>query len=158
MPNSHMERRHNTKTILWCAPGSRTYIILEIVASTAGTAVQALLETAHTAIMTRIENIGDGPVSSGVFRIGGDENIVLYTRNANNHQQTWGVIGAALGALQDYMNHNGELPNWPVEKGRFNTNNDLLGFGQAAFDVFDGENEIATGTIGYESPPCFELS
>lgn len=106
---SRIGRRHGTKTIHWSARDSRTYIILEIVASTAGTAVQVLLETAHTAIMLRIDNIGDGPVSSGVFRMAGSDNIVLSTRNANNHQQTWGVLGAAIGALQDCMNQNGEF-------------------------------------------------
>lgn len=107
MSNSRIEHRHGTRTIRWSAPGSQTYIILEIVASTAGSAVKAVLETAHTAIASRIENIGDGPVASGVFHVGGAENTELYMRNANNHQQTWGVLGAAIGALQDYMNQNG---------------------------------------------------
>lgn len=104
MPYSRTERRHGTKTILWCAAESRTYIILEIITSTSGTAVKGLLETAYNAIMLRLNNIGDGPVSSGYFRIGGEEGIELQIRNANNHQQTWGVLGAAIGALQDYMN------------------------------------------------------
>ena len=128
MPYSRIARRHGTKTILWCAPESQTYVILEIIASTAGTAVQALLETAYSAISSRLENIGDGLVSSGYFRIGGDQDIELYTRNANNHQQTWGVLAAAISALQDYMSH--------------------AGYGQAAFHVFDGGIEVATGTIG----------
>lgn len=102
-------RRHGTKTIRWCAPNSQTYIILEMIASTGGTAVQGLLERAHAAITLRIANIGDGLVSSGSFLIGGSDNIVLSTRNANNHQQTWGVLGAAIGALQDFMNQNGEF-------------------------------------------------
>lgn len=128
MPYSRIERRHSTKTILWCAPNSQTYVILETIASTAGVAVRALLENAYSAITVRVDSIGDGPVSSGSFRIMGDEDIELYTRNANNHQQTWGVLGAAISALQDYMNQNG--------------------YGQAAFYIFDGGIEVATGRIG----------
>ena len=60
--------------------------------------------------------------------MGGDDDVELYMRNANNHQQTWGVVGAAIGALQDYMNQNG--------------------FGQATFNVFDGGTEVGVGKIG----------
>lgn len=106
---SRIGRRHGTNTIRWCARNSQTYIILEMAASTGGTAVQALLERAHSAIMLRIASIGDGLLSSGSFHISGSNNLVLSTRNANNHQQTWGVLGAAIGALQDFMNQNGEF-------------------------------------------------
>lgn len=127
-PYSRLEHRHNTKTILWCAAESETYIILEMIASTAGSAVQALLDSAYSAIKMRLDNIGDGPVSSGLFRIGGGNNMELCTRNAHNHQQTWGVLGAAISALRDYMSNNG--------------------YGEASFNVFDGGTEVAAGTIG----------
>ena len=99
-----------------------------MIATTAGTAVQALLDIAYSAITLRLDNFGDGPVSSGLFRIAGTNNIELSTRNANNHQQTWGVLGAAIGALRDYMSKNG--------------------YGQASFYVFDGGTEVAAGIIG----------
>ncbi|KAA6408449.1 MAG: hypothetical protein FRX48_07531 [Lasallia pustulata] len=130
-PYSRLEHRHNTKTILWCAAESETYIILEMIASTAGSAVQALLDSAYSAIKMRLDNIGDGPVSSGLFRIGGGNNMELCTRNAHNHQQTWGVLGAAISALRDYMSNNG--------------------YGEASFNVFDGGTEVAAGTIGTRS-------
>ena len=53
------------------------------------------------------------------------------TVNANNHQQTWGVLGAAIAALASYMQEG-------VEAGP----------GSAYFVIFDGENEVGVGMVG----------
>ena len=50
--------------------------------------------------------------------------------NANNHQQTWGVLGAALDAVGLFMRQNGG------------------GAGTAIFSIFDGTNMVGTGSIG----------
>lgn len=47
--------------------------------------------------------------------------------NANNHQITWGVYGAALVALMQFM--------------------DAHGWGPAVFRVVDGSNAVATGVV-----------
>ena len=54
----------------------------------------------------------------------------LHVENANNHQLTWGVLAAALGALRDYVV----------------TQN---GGGPGTFEIFDGENQVGKGTIGF---------
>ena len=49
-------------------------------------------------------------------------------RNANNHQTTWGVLGAAIEAIAGCMDQNG--------------------FGGGSFNIFDGGNEVGEGIIG----------
>ena len=49
--------------------------------------------------------------------------------NANNHQTTWGVLRAAIGAVGDAMIGN-------------------LAEGAATFRIVDGGNVVGTGTIG----------
>ena len=52
----------------------------------------------------------------------------LLTWDSNNHQQTWGVLGAALEALEDYM------------RG--------AGYGQVLFTIVDGPNQVGEGMLG----------
>lgn len=49
--------------------------------------------------------------------------------NTNNHQLTWGVLGAAIDALRDYMSQA------------------VTGPGESWFSIFDGQNEVGMGTI-----------
>ena len=62
---------------------------------------------------------GDAGVANGVE---------LETWDSNNHQQTWGVLGAALEALDDYMRVRG-------------------GYGAAQFTILDGQNEVGVGRL-----------
>ena len=49
------------------------------------------------------------------------------TRNSNNHQQTWGVLGTALEILENYMQG--------------------AGFGAVRFTIMDGSNEVGEGLL-----------
>lgn len=55
--------------------------------------------------------------------------IALTVQNANNHQTTWGVLGAAIFAVGDCMFAN--LAEWAV-----------------SFRIVDGGNLVGIGTIG----------
>ena len=78
--------------------------------------------------MQYIENAGDRLVSDGTFTWTGPGGMLLKTENFNNHQQTYGVLAAALSALHDYMS--------------------TVSFGPANFNIFDGGIEVAQGAIG----------
>lgn len=64
-----------------------------------------------------------------IFNMHDPTGLVLNVANANNHQTTWGVLGAALSALKDFVAESG-------------------GFTSATFEIFDGVNQVATGTLG----------
>lgn len=119
--------RHGTDTVLWRAPGSQTYIILQMYATIAGDPVRDLLSEAMNSIVHNIGFHGDGLIP-GVFNWLGDENLWLSVRNSNNHQITWGVLRSALLAVEDYMNHNV--------------------FGMMSFNIYDGAHEVGAGTLG----------
>ena len=57
-----------------------------------------------------------------------ERGLALNVVNSNNHQTTWGVLGAALTALEDYMQ---SMDKW----------------GTAEFTIFDGTNEVGKGTL-----------
>ena len=74
-----------------------------------------------------LDERGDQPIPNGGFVASGYD-LVLWTRNANNHQQTYGVLGAALNALNNYM---------------FTEQ-----IGTCTFSIYDGENMVGTGGLG----------
>lgn len=71
----------------------------------------------------------DGPVYGGVFTQV-YEDLAVWITNSNNHQVTWGVLGTALVAIGDYFEKH-------------------LGWGTVEFVVWDGDNEVAVGRIGF---------
>ena len=89
-----------------------------------------MLQAAAASISTQIQEHGDG-------EIGGDwnfegENGALPVRmrayDAGGNHMTWGVLGAAIGALADYVAGNG---------------------GVAGFlEVFDGKNQVGAAYLG----------
>lgn len=118
-----------------CAPGSRTYITVAL--TTGGVAAKSftfMLAVAIRRITNQLAHHGDGLIPLGVF-IQEDEkgHSELYLVNSNNHQQTWGVTGAALLALQSF------LENLIAVAGDF--------VGGVTFTVFDGTNEVGQGSI-----------
>lgn len=72
--------------------------------------------------------MGDGLIAGGVFMWQGYGGHALRMENSNNHQQTMGVIAAALGTLMDFMI----------------TQN---AYGVQIFTVGDGPNEVGKGVI-----------
>lgn len=96
--------------------------------------LQHLLGEAFTAILNNVQAHGDGLVPTGVFSfygpaVGGHMGCSLHVWNTNNHQITWGVLGAALNALWEYMYANAR-------------------HGGADFEIYDGPNQVALGAIG----------
>lgn len=93
--------------------------------------VWPLLVDAFTRVQTRIQQSGDGLMLSnngaGLWQLTRN-GLVLSIANANNHQTTWGVLGAAIFAIGDYMNEN-------------------RSFGRIIFNIFDGTNQVGQGSI-----------
>lgn len=54
----------------------------------------------------------------------------LHAWNENNHQMSWGVLGAAIQAVQDCMLN---IEEW----------------GTATFSIWDGETEVGFGVLGH---------
>ena len=120
---------------VWCAPGSRTYITVALIGGrvSARTAV-SILAVALRRITNQLATHGDSLIPLGVFiQDNQDGRSELYLVNTNNHQQSWAVVGAALMALQGFL----QSLNIIAE--------DFTG--GVAFTVFDGVNEVGHGTI-----------
>ena len=87
-----------------------------------------MLDQAYQNIIQTIANNHDGIIGTQGFRWLGAQATTLVAQDANNHQLTWGVLGAALSAVKDFMNSNGE-------------------WGTVTFDIFDGDNQTGQGSI-----------
>lgn len=62
-----------------------------------------------------------------------DIGLALHVWNINNHQVTWGVLGAALVGLQDFMRAKAV-------------------WAEASFYVYDGGVEVGAGVLGVVRP------
>lgn len=95
-----------------------------------GDAIETVLSAAYDEIMTTLDSRGDGVVPGGMFQKLGAGDVMLRTMNSNNHQITYGVLGAAISALEGYMSQ--------------------YIYGAASFTINDGLIEVAKGFIGIE--------
>lgn len=95
---------------------------------TPASVVSNLLDRAIEAVQA-IAAAHDGIIGPNGYRWLGARGLTLRAVDANNHQLTWGVLGAALEAVRDYMDHRGHS------------------FGTAYFKIFDGENQTGEGSI-----------
>lgn len=128
IPSRSLAPRKGTNTVLWCAPNSETYVVLHITSAIAGHVMQAMLTLSFEYVLKYIELLNDGVIPGGIIRWVGEDDLLLTVKNAENHQVTWGVLGAALIALGDYMSK--------------------FGYGAATFAIFDGGSQVGQGTIG----------
>ena len=96
--------------------------------SISGNGIQVLLNTAYNTVVDIIQTRGDGLLSAGGVVWTGTDGLTIEAANANNHQTSCGVMGAAIQALRDYMSSNG--------------------WGGATFNIYDGVNEVGAGVIG----------
>lgn len=87
-----------------------------------------MVRQAYAGVRLRISHVGDGVIAGGVFLWLGFGGHRLRMENSNNHQQTLGVIAAALTAIGDFLSTE-------------------TGYGIGTFLVYDGDNEVAIGTI-----------
>lgn len=93
-----------------------------------GVAIQNMLSTASSSLAAFLSEIGDGVISKGGIAWPGIGDIGFLAWNSNNHQTTWGVLRAAVAALNDYMSRNG--------------------YGAATFTIADGLNIVGKGYVG----------
>ena len=100
-----------------------------VTAVTPPTAVFDLLNQAIAYVQATAAT-ADGDIGGEGYRRLGAQALTLSARDANNHHLTWGVLGAALEAVRDYM----------IQSGH--------GFGTAYFQIYDGDNQTGQGSIG----------
>ena len=100
-----------------------------------GVAVTNLLDAANDYITTHISLYQDSNIAGGSFEWTGANNLLLQIVNTNNHQVTWGVLGAAVEALGNFMRL------WPPGKEA------ALGYA-VYFTITDGGTQVGVGTLG----------
>lgn len=88
-----------------------------------------LLHESYDTVLDHIQKFGDGVLTGGLFQWVTTRGYVLQAWSSNNHQTTWGTLGAAVTALLNYM-----------------TAKNL--YGAVVFYIFDGANEVGGGTLG----------
>ena len=94
-----------------------------------GNAVKSVLSSSFADVVRAVQHNGDGVIPGGMFYQLGANNVVLRTMNSNNHQLTYGVLGAAISALDIYMSQ--------------------YYYGGASFTINDGMIEVGKGVIGF---------
>lgn len=87
-----------------------------------------LLLSAYDAVLHQINTHGDGLLPQGHYTLQ-EHGLELTFVDANNHQQTWGVVGSALMAIGEYFAQY------------------LGSFGAITFAVFDGPHMVGTGAM-----------
>lgn len=90
-----------------------------------------LFANAIADIRQHIYIMGDSLVQGGSFSFFGEDNMVLRIHDTNNHQTTYGVLGAAVMALWNFM----------TTQNQFRAGN---------FQVYDGPNMVGQGFVGRE--------
>lgn len=88
-----------------------------------------MLRGAVENLQRTIKRKGDGEIGDGGFRWLGKEALVLTAKDANDHHITYGVLAAALQAVDNWMSSPGQ-------------------YYRAVFlKIYDGENQVGWGEI-----------
>lgn len=103
----------------------------------AGTYATELLVDGYNLIGKAIKDKGDGPILKGLFELT-RYGLTLAAKNANNHQLTGGVLEAAITAVWQSMRQH---------QSQHGTQ------GTITFLIFDGGNQVGTGSIQLSAPP-----
>lgn len=122
-----VEPRNPPVRVAWCAPHSRTYVILTLTQLLPGNTIMDILQDSYSMVSGRLDSVGDTVISNGLFNWE-YQGYSLRVWHANNHQTTWGVLGAAIEAIADFMTQ--------------------YGFARATFNIYDGGNEVGEGVLG----------
>ena len=87
----------------------------------------------YRAILKQIEGAGDGVIPHGGMYAQSPTGLLhLYLGNANNHQLTWGVAGAAVQAMWTFMQQ--------------------AGAGTLGWQIWDGMNQVGMGGLSIVQP------
>lgn len=89
-----------------------------------------MLTDAYNTVVRHIVDAGDGLIPGGMWWFA-KFGVRIVFLNGNNHQQTWGVVGAAMAALLDYTDF---MKRTQVPAA-------------ITFRVFDGPNEVGYGSL-----------
>lgn len=121
--------------MVWCGFGSKTYISVDYIRDIhdqSWNGVDDFLDAVGAAIKDQIRKKGDTTIRDGMstYQTPG---LMMISQNANNHQQTWGVLGAGISALSEYMR---------VQKGQGYSPSSV------AFLIYDGPNQVGNATFG----------
>lgn len=107
-------------------------MIIDLVSNLQAQGILAVLANALFGVQDHIAQHGDGLLQHGIFMFDllAAENIDchFYAANGNNHQLTWGVVGAAIQALSNYMLTEANA-------------------GVATFTIFDAGTEVGFGSV-----------
>lgn len=93
--------------------------------------VVPMLNAASIYVQQALLGLGDRVIPGGATDYIGPSLMMFRTWNTNNHQQTYGVLLAAIAALRNYMSGHQ--------------------YGSATFTIFDGVHEVAAGMIGLDN-------
>ena len=128
MKTRQLETRGKRKDgpVAWCQINTKTYVVITGVASAfdASLDVHKLLQSAVKSLNRRVDHKADGELEDGVFEWLGEPNLRLHANDANDHHLTYGVLSAALQAVD----------NWMSSPGNFHQ--------LAHFQIFDGDNQV----------------
>lgn len=102
----------------------------DLISSTySGSAIQGIILDSYNVVVEHLHSSGDGLLPNGLFhQIDSVTGLDLLCVNTDNHQITWGVLGAALSALEDFMNEH-QI------------------YTAARFSIFDGIALVGVGSI-----------
>lgn len=121
---------------IWCGFGTTIYLVLTFHSkmpegSTTSPLILSMLRDAIILIDNHLQQHGDGPIEDGTFHFS-DYGVSWLSINRNNHQQTWGVLAAAVEALTQYMMTHST-------------------YGSVSFGIYDGRNQVGEGTLNAAS-------
>lgn len=119
--------RASTQNVLWCVPSTQIYVTLRLTATLSPLVLKPLFKSASQSIYEHYLDSGNGLIAGGAY-VFQRNNLIFELSNANNHQCTWRVLLLALWAINNFM----------IVENRW---------GEVEFNVYDGGNQVAQGTI-----------
>ncbi|KAA6412510.1 MAG: hypothetical protein FRX48_03501 [Lasallia pustulata] len=128
-PRAHHCPRALPSPLVVAVPDTKTYLLILLQTRMPVGAILQFLNDAYNVLTSHIRAAGDGVIAAGRWDLEVN-GIGLSTVNTNNHQQTYGVLGAAVEGLSRFFYENQER-----------------GAG-VYFYIFDGGVEVGQGSLG----------
>ena len=107
-----------------------SYVVLQTIQAVSQPHVVSDLLTQAISYVQNIAATQDGIIGPDGYRRLGGNALTLKAYDANDHQLTWGVLGAALEAVRDYRAQSGNC------------------FGIVVFKIFFWEKQPGPGSLG----------